>query len=180
LKKQNYILIGAIITLLIIAKPTIKKIKNVIITISKKDFLNNIKNDVQKISVKIGVPYKFMVAQIILETGWGKSSLFLKYNNVGGIKAVKGQNFVSLPTIEYIKGVKTNLNQNFAIYPNLEAGLIAYSKILQNKYFKKYLNKTTNAVEYAKLLQSGSPKYATDINYVSKIENLVNQINTIV
>jgi mannosyl-glycoprotein endo-beta-N-acetylglucosaminidase len=180
LKKQNYILIGAIITLLIITKPAVKKIKNVILTISKKDFLNSIKKEVENISVKIGVPYKFMIAQIILETGWGKSSLFSKYNNVGGIKAVKGQKFISLPTIEYIKGVKTTINQNFAVYPDLKSGLIAYSKILQNRYFKKYLNKTKNPVEYAKLLQSGAPKYATDINYVAKIENLVNQINTIV
>lgn len=180
MKKQNYILIGAIITLLIITKPAIKKIKSVIITISKKDFLNSIKKEVEDISKKIGVPYKFMIAQIILETGWGKSSLFSKYNNVGGIKAVKGQKFISLPTIEYIKGVKTTLNQNFAIYPTLKEGLIAYSKILQNRYFKKYLNKTNNPIEYAKLLQSGQPKYATDINYIAKIENLVNQINLIV
>lgn len=180
MKKQNFILISAIITLIIITKPVIRKINKVILTTSKKDFINSIKKEVEQIGLQIGVPYKFMIAQIILETGWGKSTLFSKYYNVGGIKAVKGQKFISLPTIEYIKGVKTNLNQNFAVYPDLKSGFIAYSKILQNRYFKKYLNKTTNPIEYAKLLQSGEPKYATDINYISKIENLINQINTII
>lgn len=149
-------------------------------TIDKKKFLDLIKPSVLIVSKKIGVPYDFMLSQIALETGWGASLLFIKYFNVGGVKAVKGQSYVSLPTIEYIKGVKTNLNQNFATYKDLKSGIEGYSKILQNRYFKKYLNKTTNGIEYAKLLQSGIPRYATDVNYVEKISTLINQINTIV
>tara|TARA_R110000868_G_scaffold306879_1_gene568340 strand:+ start:9275 stop:9820 length:546 start_codon:yes stop_codon:yes gene_type:complete len=178
--KTKYILIGSIILLLVLSKPTFKKIKTIKMTIDKKKFLDLIKPSVLIVSKKIGVPYDFMLSQIALETGWGKSSLFTKYFNVGGVKAVKGQSFVSLPTIEYIKGVKTKLNQNFATYKDLKSGIEGYSKILQNRYFKKYLNKTTNGIEYAKLLQSGSPRYATDVNYVEKISTLINQINTIV
>ena len=145
----------------------------------RKNFVNLIKQDTIDIGNKIGVPYKFMIAQLILETGWGRSSLFTKYNNIGGIKAVAGQKFVTLPTNEYLNNRNVRLNQNFAVYDTKKQGIEAYSKVLQNKYFAKYLNKTTDPLEYAKLLQGGRPKYATDPKYVSKIESLLKTIETL-
>lgn len=161
---------GAVLFVILIG--TKNKIKKFMLFETQKDFIKFIYPYAKTIGDKIGVPAVFITSQICLETNYGKSSLFSKYFNVGGIKAVKGQNYISLPTYEYIKGVKTKINQNFAIYPDLLAGLVAYSKILQNKYFKQYLNKTSDANKYAELLQSGTPKYATDINYLSKIKTL--------
>ena len=83
-----------------------------------------------------------------------------------------------MPTIEYIKGVKTKVNANFAVYPDLISGLLAYSKIFQNRYFKKYLNVTTDPDKYVELLQSGPVKYATDINYITKIKKLNNTVKS--
>lgn len=143
---------------------------------TKAEFINLILPYAKAVGKKIGVPYQFIVAQISLETRFGNSSLFQKYFNVGGVKAVKGQKFISLPTVEYVKGVKINVNQNFAVYDNLAAGIVGYAGILQNKYFKKYLNKTTNPKTYVSLLQSGKPKYATDINYVPKMHKLIDAI----
>ena len=143
----------------------------------KKEFIKYIYPFCVTIGNKIGVPPMFLLAQIILETNWGKSTLFTKYFNVGGIKAVKGQTFVSLPTYEYIKGVKTRINQNFATYSDLGTGLNEYAKIFMNKYFNKYRNKTDNPKEFAKLLQSGAVKYATDINYTSKINSIIDNVN---
>tara|TARA_R110000868_G_scaffold366030_1_gene628934 strand:- start:10 stop:585 length:576 start_codon:yes stop_codon:yes gene_type:complete len=145
----------------------------------RKNFVNLIKQDCIDIGKKIGVPYKFMIAQLILETGWGRSLLFTKYNNIGGIKAVAGQKFVTLPTNEYLNNRNVRLNQNFAVYDTKKQGIEAYEKVLQNKYFAKYLNKTNDPLEYAKLLQGGQPKYATDPKYVSKIESLLKTIETL-
>lgn len=146
---------------------------------TKKEFINLMLPYAKAVGKQIGVPYLFILAQIIIETRFGNSSLFYKYNNIGGVKAVKGQPFISLPTYEYIKGKKVRINQNFAVYNSLFDGVVGYAKILQNRYFKKYLNKTTDPKKYAILLQSGKPKYATDINYVPKIHKLIDSLKTI-
>lgn len=169
--KQNKIKIALlIIGFLYLVKKTGKKIMQ---KFNVKSFLDFITPDLTIIGNRIGVPAKFLIAQASLETGFGKSSLFTKYFNIGGIKAVKNQPFVTMYTYEYVNGIKERKPQNFAVYPDLKTGLEAYSKVFQNRYFKKYLNKTTDPKEYAKLLQSGSIKYATDINYISKINKII-------
>lgn len=162
-------------------------------------FMANLKPYAMALGKKIGVPYQFIIAQITIETGAGKSSLFTRYFNVGGIKAKKDQKFILFPTWEYVKdpakyllrdktkdqyNSKTGLTkirtpEKFAVYDNLPAGLVAYGQILQNKYFKKYTFKTEDPKIYASMLQSGKPKYATDINYLPKIYKLVDTIKAI-
>lgn len=162
------------ISLLVLGLILLFKTTKKVMTFSKSSFIEYITPPLKKIGESIGVPYKFLVAQVILETGWGKSSLFTKYFNVGGVKAVRGQSFVTLPTFEYIDNRKVRVLQNFASYPNLETGLQGYAKIFQNRYFKQYLNKTTDPYKYVELLQSGKIKYATDIAYTGKIQKILN------
>ena len=180
-KKKIYIysgIAGIVILSYLTRKPIIKKVKGVINDLKRKEFLNSITPTVKALASQIGVPYKFMLSQIALETGWGTSELFYKHFNVGGVKAVKGQPAVSYLTTECNKsGVCTKVYQNFAKYNNLAEGLKAHSKILTNRYFKKYANQTTDAKKYAVLLQSGAPKYATDPSYVKKIHSLIDKIN---
>ncbi len=175
IKTKNKIIFGAgfFILLILLSK---KKIKKIVMNLTNKQFIDSITPYAIKIGNAIGVPYKFIIAQICLETGFGKSSLSKLYNNYGGIKAVGNQNKISLLTTECKNGICKKVYQNFAVYPNIEAGLIAQSKVYQNKYFKSYLNKTPDPLIYAKLLQSGAIKYATDPNYVSKISNILNVI----
>lgn len=167
------ILFSAGLVVLYILYTKRKKMPSITPTKSKNEFINLITPSAIEIEKKIGVPYKFIIAQICLETNFGKSSLSGKYYNFGGIKASKGQPFVTLLTTECIKGVCKKVYQNFAIFDSVIAGLTAQAKIYQNKYFKKYLNKTTDPLKYAQLIQSGTPKYATDPNYVSKIEKIL-------
>jgi len=177
--KTKNLLIGSafLLFILVTAKKTVNKYLQ---KMSNQEFIKFIYPYAKTIGDKLGIPAIFLVSQICLETNFGKSLLFTKYFNVGGVKAVKGQNFVSLPTYEYIKGVKTKINQNFASYNSLIDGLAGYSKIFQNKYFKQYLNKTNDPNQYVILLQSGSPKYATDIHYITKIQNLNKTVSNLV
>lgn len=142
----------------------------------KQKFIDLILPYVKAVGSKLGIPYKFLLAQIILETKWGRSLLFINEFNVGGVKAVPGQAFKVYPTWEYIKGKKVRVYQPFAKYKNLQDGILGYSKIFQNKYFRKYLNKTKDPYQFASLLQSGRPKYATDINYIPKIHSLIDNL----
>ena len=181
--KNNKYIIGAIIGLFLLYKWKQKEETETINTPSlnsdpnyKSNFVNLIKQDCIDIGKNIGVPYQFLIAQLVLETGWGRSKLFTQYNNIGGIKAVAGQNSVLLDTFEYIRGVKKFVKRNFAVYETKRQGIEAYEKVLQNRYFAKYLNKTNDPLEYAKLLQGGAVKYATSPVYVNSIKNVLKSI----
>lgn len=147
---------------------------------NKQQFINLIKPYAVELQNKIGVPYEFILAQTGLETGWGKSTLFTKYYNIGGIKATNTDQFVIMNTKEYINGNLVTIPQKFKVFNDLNDSLAGYSKVLTNRYFKKYQFKTTSPYEYAELLQSGTPKYATDINYISKIKNLIAEVQQII
>lgn len=56
---------------------------------TKQEFIDFLSPSMKAISQKTGIPYKFMMAQMALETGWGKSELFYKHFNVGGIRSFK-------------------------------------------------------------------------------------------
>jgi flagellum-specific peptidoglycan hydrolase FlgJ len=157
-------------------KTTTKKIKKLVLTQKQKDFVASITPSAKKIGDKIGVPYKFIIAQICLESGFGRSSLTTKYFNYGGIKAKKSEPGVELLTTECRNGVCAKEMQRFKIFPNAETGLNAQAVVYQNRYFKKHLNKTNDAKIYATLLQSEPIKYATDLNYVSKIHRILDAI----
>lgn len=175
--KNKKIIISILIGLILLKKITTKKLKTkIVLTPKQREFVNSITPASKKIGDKIGVPYKFIIAQICLESGFGKSSLTSKYFNYGGIKARADQPHVTLTTTEYINGVKKVLPQRFKIFKDQETGINAQAVVYQNKYFKKYLNKTTDPIEYANLLQSGAVKYATDPKYVSKIIPIINAI----
>jgi len=174
-KNFKVLLIGAVIFGILVYKPVKKKVKKILTDQDKKKFIDQVSPYLKQISKQIGVPYEFLLAQTALETGWGKSELFAKHFNPGGIKAVKGQAFVEYPTTEYINGKKVTIRAKFAKYPTILAGLMAHTKILTTRYFKQYANKTTDPIKYAILLNSGPVKYATDINYTSKIKSLVDQ-----
>ena len=179
-KKKKILLAGAgalLILLFLGRKPIKRKIMNKISDSQKLDFINKLLPSAQKIGKDIGVPPFFILAQICLESAFGRSELTSKYFNFGGIKAVGNQPSKKYLTTECKAGVCKKVYQNFAIYPNVEAGLKAQSKIYQNRYFKQHLNKTKNPIQYAKLLQSGTPKYATALNYVSAIEGTLKDIN---
>jgi len=175
--KNKILITGGLIALVFLFKPKKKKT-----TMNKKAFIDKIFPLAKQIGAKIGVPPLFIMAQIALETRYGNSTLFSKYNNVGGIKAVGTQKFVVLPTKEDLTpgvndGKTKTVYQKFAVYPTLLAGMEAHAKVLTNRYFKQYANKTNDPIQYANLLQSKQPKYATDDFYTTKIANQVKEIN---
>ncbi len=194
-KKRNYIISGAggllLIALLIGSKKSkapIKQDKNDFFKfkkMTKQEFINFLSPSVHIISEKIGIPYKFMMAQMALETGWGKSELFWKYFNVGGIRSFKPEvephslqwtHEVVLPKdlakwdkwernkakdVKVIKNgvewVNISVKLPFRTFPGLVEGLKFYvDRVLLNKYFKPYIAEAKgDASKYVDLLQSG-------------------------
>lgn len=176
--KKNILIGGGVLILifLLTQKKKIVKIYKGMLNDTQKNFVKKIKPFAYSIGNKIGVPPLFILAQICLESGYGKSSLTSKYNNFGGIKARPGEPFISLLTTECKGNICSKVYQNFRKFDTVTQGLEAQSKIYQNRNFKQYLNKTTDPIQYASLLQSGKLKYATAPNYVNIIKNVLETI----
>lgn len=121
-----------------------------------------------------GIPWQAIVVQTAIETGWGKSSLFRKYNNYGGIKAVGSQPFVTLPTIEYYNGVKTNVNSKFRKWDTKYDGLMGYADFFHvNKRYATALKYPNDPYKFIEEIKKAG--YATDPNYVSKLHGMLNK-----
>lgn len=179
--KKKYLYLGGLIFLYFTLnkksdkQTEVKKIKSKL-TEKQISFINGILPAAKIIEKKIGVPYQFIIAQICLESGFGKSSLTSKYFNFGGIKAVKDRPFIKLLTTECKNGICKKVYQNFAVFKDQLDGLMYQAKIYSNKYFKQYLNKTSNPYEYVKLLQSGAVKYATSPTYIKDISKIIDLV----
>jgi len=178
--KRN-ILIGSGILILILITQKKKIVKTVkgMLKSEQKDFINKIKPYAESIGNKIGVPPLFILAQIALESGYGKSSLTSKYYNFGGIKARGNQPYITLQTTECKGNICKKVPQNFRKFNTIAEGMEAQAAIYQNANFKMHLNKTKNPIQYATLLQSGPRKYATAPNYVQLISNVIKTIEAL-
>lgn len=122
---------------------------------------------------KYGIPYQAIVVQTALETGWGKSSLLSKYNNFGGIKAVAGDNSVSMGTKEFINGQMVSITDKFAVWRTPIEGLEGYANFFhRNKRYKTALNYPNDPYKFIEEIKKAG--YATDPGYISKLHGMLN------
>ena len=181
MEKKKKILLGSTAGLILLLILTRKKmatiVKSMVSDTDKKNFITQVTPTITSIAKQIGVPPLFMLAQVCLESRFGASTLSKNYYNYGGIKAAPGQPFITMKTTECKNGVCKIVNQNFRKFNSVSDGLQGQKIVLTNKYFKPYLNKTSDPLRYAQLLQSGAIKYATSPNYVKNIGNALKEIN---
>ena len=112
------------------------------------------------------------IAQAILESNWGKSTLSAKYNNFFGMKAGSSWNgkIVNLPTTECNNNDCYKTTATWRVYDNALASIKDHSRLLSSNRYKGVVGEKnyTTAIE---IIKKGG--YATDPNYVSKITNLI-------
>lgn len=140
---------------------------------NKKEFLERYNTIAEEASKKSGIPKKFLLAQVALETGWGKHT---HGYNIGGIKAFdnwKGKKQF-LQTQESENGKLVSKPQPFRVYDSPEEGFNDYISLLMNNPRYKGLKGVTDfkAVEII-----GKSGYATDPSYSSKLKQIMSQIN---
>ena len=115
------------------------------------------------------------IAQAILESGWGKSTLATKGKNLFGIKATnwRGEK-ITLPTAEYINGNWITVQADFRKYNTYGESIKDHSDLLQiNRYTR--VRQARNYIEGAKALQDCG--YATDTKYATLLIQLVEENN---
>jgi peptidoglycan hydrolase FlgJ len=164
--------------------------------LDKSNFTQIMKPAALIIQKETGIPYLFVLAQIALETGYGKSSLVSEAFNFGGIKAIGEQPYVKKWTYEYTtdknkypdrdkskdvyneekKKWKVYTPQKFRKFESLKDGLLGYVKILQLPRYKKAFEHKDDAKKFAQEIFNGG--YATDVNYVPKIHKMIDTFKT--
>jgi len=115
-----------------------------------------------------------ITAQILLETGNGKSSLASKYNNFGGIKATpswKGKT-IMIPN--------SDGNVNWRVYPSVKKGLEEQVRFFlpskNPRYFKAGVLSAKNAAEHAKRVQDAG--YAgSQTDYADRVIKMAGSIS---
>lgn len=142
--------------------------------VSKGKFADTIFNSVNKVNKENDYQLfnSVIIAQSVLETGWGQSEIMMKANALFGIKAGsdwKGKVYSSY-TNEVYDGVESTEYATFRAYDSIEESIEDYYKLIKNNY-KKALNCDTQK-ESIQAIKNGG--YATDPDYVSKIMSIIN------
>ena len=145
-------------------------------------------NSISSYAVSLGQEYNIypsvMIAQAILESGWGESGLSSAPNhNLFGIKGSYNGNSVALKTSEWSesKGWYT-ITANFRKYPSYRESLEDNAKLLRNgltwnaaNYSGTWRENASNYKEATAGLVKGG--YATDPSYAASLNNIIVNYN---
>lgn len=145
-------------------------------TAQAKSFIGQIASLMQEEARKRG--YEIVstaIAQAIIESAAGTSSLGYKYHNYFGMKCGKSWKGASVnmkTKEEYKVGTLTTIRDNFRAYSSMAEGVRGYYDFISAT---RYLNlKTaTTPKQYAEMLKAD--KYATSSSYVNTLVNTVNK-----
>lgn len=127
-----------------------------------------------------GVLPSITIAQAILESDWGTSTLASQYNNYFGIKGEDPSNTKVLQTKEYTNGQWITINGRFRVYSDFRESMKDHTKLLvdgtswNSQQYKQVLQ-SKDYIEAAVALQTDG--YATDPGYTSKIIRIIQKYN---
>jgi len=113
-----------------------------------------------------------MLAQSILESGWGESGLTKESNNFFGIKSfgTKGKVY---STKEFTEGKYTDVKDSFRTYPtDLDSFKDFVNFLYENSRYESALQTQTPEDQITAIKQAG---YATSPTYIEKILNLIDK-----
>ena len=130
----------------------------------REPFLADLAPIAKEVASELGIDPRIVMAQAVLETGWGSK---VKGNNYFGLKG-KGQEF---NTHEEVDGLMVKQKDEFRTYDSLEDSVRDYGLFLQqNKRYRPLLEAKTLDQQIDALARSG---YATDSKYGDKIRGII-------
>lgn len=143
---------------------------------NKTEFITKISGYVKKYAPAYGIlVYSPIIAQAILESGWGESKLASQHHNYFGLKCGSkwtGRS-VNLTTFEeYTPGVHTTIKDNFRVYYSMEDGVKGYFEFIQLERYHN-LRGITDPKKYLETIKADG--YATSSTYVEKTYKLITQ-----
>ncbi|MHC9533271.1 glycoside hydrolase family 73 protein [Dellaglioa sp. BT-FLS60] len=144
----------------------------------KQAFIKKVSPEAQKMQKKYHVFSSITIAQAILESDWGTSSLAKDYNNLFGIKGT-GKRAKDFRTKEQGKDGKwEEVTAKFIVFKDWDEAIMSHSKLLAhgNTWDKNQFSDVISATTYedaaAALIVDG---YATDNDYSTKLTDIIKQ-----
>ncbi|WP_195230595.1 glucosaminidase domain-containing protein [Coprococcus comes] len=145
---------------------------------TKQEFIQKIAGYVQKYAAQYGITvYSPIIAQAILESGWGESKLAAVYHNYFGLKCGtkwKGKSVNLTTQEEYQPGTLTTIKDNFRVFDSMEAGVQGYFEFIQLSRYQN-LKGITDPRTYLEIIRADG--YATSSTYVQNNMRLIEQYN---
>lgn len=108
-----------------------------------------------------------IIAQAIIESNWGKSTLSSKYHNYHGLKCGskwKGKSVNLKTKEEYSPGTLTQISANFRVFDSFEAGMRGYLDFISTSRYSN-LRGETDAKTYLQKIRADG--FATSSSYVN-------------
>lgn len=148
-----------------------------------REFVQQMSQHAEAASQDSGIPANLMLGQAALETGWGKRQITgtdgTASNNLFGIKATsswKGKTVEALTT-EYINGVPQKRIEKFRAYDSYADSFRDFANMMRNNpRYDNVMSNTGSTAGYAQAMQDAG--YATDPQYASKLQRVINSITT--
>ena len=141
-------------------------------------FIEQIANAAIAIANKYDLYPSVMMAQAILESGWGQSGLSINDNNYFGVKGSYDGQSVDVPTQEWNGYQMVTINDYFKKYPNAEASFEDYAKVFTGSAWARNFYRGVfrkNAPTYQDATAWLTGRYATDPNYNIKLNQLIQE-----
>lgn len=141
---------------------------------TNNEFIEQIAKCVKKYAYVYGIEvHSPIIAQAILESGWGKSGLASKYHNYFGLKcgsSWKGKSVNMATKEEYKVGTITNIRDNFRVYDSMEAGVKGYFDFINTSRYAN-LKGVKSPEEYIRRIKADG--YATSSKYVDNVTRVI-------
>ncbi len=116
------------------------------------------------------IPIKLLIAQAIHESDWGKSRFAVEGNNLFGVKALEGEDFIRAKSGKKVKSYYTRCE---SVHDYMELLTTSYhyeefQKALENQWF-------IDRVDVYVIIQY-LDNYAEDKDYENKIKKIIQQL----
>ncbi len=150
---------------------------------SPAHFVSVAASHAQQVAARNGLYASVMIAQACLESGYGTSTLSSAPNyNLFGIKGSYNGQSVRMKTWEVINGKNVYVNADFRKYPSYSESFQDNANLLKttsfspgNYFYSGAWKANTNSYRDATAWLTG--RYATDPNYGTKLNNIIQQFN---
>ena len=116
------------------------------------------------------IPPSVTIAQAVLESGWGRSSLAHTYNNLFGVKAMNGHPVVTLNSAEVKDGVRIPMRLRFAVFESWDHAIQEHGALLANDRYARARSHWTDWSTFIRLI---APIYASDPSYAARVSSLI-------
>ncbi|MEO5301353.1 LysM peptidoglycan-binding domain-containing protein [Enterococcus cecorum] len=146
---------------------------------SQQQFINQIAPHAQSVANANDLYASVMMAQAILESAWGQSTLAQAPNyNLFGIKGSYNGQTVYMNTLEFLNGQWVTKNEPFRRYPSFSESFMDNARTLRTVSFQSgvyyYAGAwKSNTTSYRDATAWLTGRYATDPNYATSLNRII-------